>query len=193
MVITVKDKDYIVEKIYYRTKGSHNQILTEDIGAPGIEIYARYFLADNDDKKYWIKEISFPSEFYKNFPTETNCQYEIEKEYMNIIMSNFSITHNNYILSAVEAFDYFDNRLVLEYCDGYKKYKEVEPELDKGIVRNLLLEWIDILPLKNYDMNKNNILVKKEGDSVLIKMIDFADSHIRPIEKCKSLIMEITK
>ena len=193
--IIVKGRLYAIEKIFYRTKGSSGQTMVDNKNKKNIEEYAKYYLVHAGGKRYWIKQIWFPDTSYKHFPDKTNHKNEIMKEFDNIRRNDFLVNCDGSTITAIKAVDYEKDKLVTEYCEGYSRYtKHKGNGANKIIIRTLLLKWASQLKLKNYDMNKNNILIKKDGKGKIhIKMVDFADSYNKPISMCESFIRSITK
>jgi len=190
--IIVNNIKYRVDYIMYRTKGSLNQKLLEDINDPNREQHVQYYIVSKDDKQYWIKEVNFKPEAYTG---DTNCDMEVEKEYnRGRQINDVVIKIANDSISSVKYIAYEKNRVVQEYCDKYVKYSEIDLSIDyKERIRELIKVWIKQLPFNNYDMGPTNTLVKIEQGNILIKMIDLADSTDKTLEQCSKSINRMFK
>lgn len=182
--ITVDGIEYTIDGIYYRTRGSLNQTLTDQL-TPRCEPSVRYYLTSFEGQSYWIKEIDFPKRHYLR---HTSNALEARKEFERGSLSQFVHTYDLYSVQAVRYIGQQDNKVVQEYCDGYKPLKSCDiDKTEKGYIKKAISGWLDKLSISNYDMSVNNVL--KRANSIV--MIDFADSPDKPITKCKKLLEKI--
>ena len=174
--ITINKIEYNIIKRFYRTRGSANQILTDDKNKlKRIEDRVSFYLANNKNNKFWIKEVNFNPEDYIG---NTGNEIEVRKEFQRgEQINNLFIEKKQDNISSVKYLDYEKNVLVQEYCDKYVRYGTILlTEKQKERIIDLILLWLSEITIENYDLSKNNTLIKVLNDSISIKMVDLADS-----------------
>jgi len=174
--ITINKIEYNIIKRFYRTRGSANQILTDDKNKlKRIEDRVSFYLANNKNNKFWIKEVNFNPEDYIG---NTGNEIEVRKEFQRgEQINNLFIEKKQDNISSVKYLDYEKNVLVQEYCDKYVRYGTILlTEKQKERIIDLIRLWLSEITIENYDLSKNNTLIKVLNDSISIKMVDLADS-----------------
>lgn len=164
-VISFDNRDYRIVKTIYRTIGSADQLLTT---AKGDKTEPRriFYIVECGDKLFWVKEYINPAAYH-----------DIDYEFAETKRLHSTTPMGLHEISTPKMFCVENGRILMEYCDGYKKIHEVPlnpPQRD--VVRSLIAKWIKEHPdVHNYDMCANNILVRKENISGIlsVRLIDF--------------------
>ena len=154
----INGRSYNVLTEMYKSIGSVNQILT-DKPIENVEKRRRFFIVERNDVKFWVKQrlgienvASLIAEFYR-----------MKKYYRKLIIGNV-------IVRPVVAYEQEDDYLLMEYLEGYVRSTEYD---NKDLVINSIKKWIEYTNIDCFDAHMNNFLVKEEGGSIDIALVDF--------------------
>jgi len=119
-------------------------------------------LVSRHNKLFWVKEY-----------TQPDYGHSITYEFEETSKLHYPTTVDGNSIRTVRMISVNDNRLLMEYCDGYVKLRDAKLNLDqRKMVTKLISKWIDEHDVHDYDMCENNIMVKAESNLSLI-LIDF--------------------
>ena len=159
--IVLGGKQYIVFKTLYRTKGSSQQHLTTTKNH-NTEHRRTFYIVSRNGSMFWIKEYTQPSYGH-------SILYEFD-ETIRLFDTTMIGEHR---IKPVRMIAVDQNRLLMEYCDGFVKLIEARlTSNEQQIVYNLIFKWIHEHDVHNYDLCGNNILIKINGN-IDIRLIDF--------------------
>lgn len=160
--IVFNGKVYVVKQTFYRTIGSFQQQIVSVKGSK-TECRRTFYVVERDRQLFWVKEYTKPAPYH-------DINYEFTETQR--LHSSTYIGSNE--IQTVKMFDVENNRLLMEYCDGYVKLHEMPLTLpQQTIVGRLVGKWLQEHPdVHNYDMCGNNILIKING-GISIRLIDF--------------------
>ncbi len=160
-IISFDNKNYIVCNVYHRTIGSHDQRLLPYV-TDRTEHRRTFGVVSRQDKLFWVKEYTQPDYGH-------SILYEFEET--SKLNSPTAIGGNT--IRTVNMISVQGNRLLMEYCDGYVKLRDAKLSIgQKKTVSQLISKWIDEHEVHDYDMCKNNIMIKVDSNLSLI-LIDF--------------------
>jgi len=168
-VMSFDNADYRIVKTIYRTIGSGGQLLTETKDKR-TELRRTFYLVSRDGELFWVKEY-----------TGHVHSWDIDYEFAETKRLQSTTPVGLHEISTPKVFCVENGRILMEYCDDYKKLNEVSlngPQRD--VVRSLLEKWIkEHSDVHNYDMCANNILVRKENISgiISVRLVDFEFSE----------------
>jgi len=154
--------DYYVSKNLYRTKGSHNQIITEDNTLGNLEKDTVFYIVERESKKYWVKE-------------HITDLRSIEVEWETCAKHQYSRCYpDNSTFNTVKFFDKNENAILMEYLEGYENLAQVSLNaLNKYKLCKMLYDFIEDTNLVEYDLSFNNVMLKINTNKIDVKLIDF--------------------
>lgn len=160
--VVFDSKVYRVQQSLYRTMGSFQQRLVS-ISGDRIERRRAFYVVERNQQLFWVKEYTKPEPYH-----------DIEYEFAETQRLHSATCVGSDEIRTVQMFGVENNRLLMEYCDGYVKLHEMSltPQ-QQGVVSQLIAKWLQEHPdVHNYDMCSNNMLIKING-SISIRLIDF--------------------
>jgi len=161
-IIKFNNVDYCVHKVFYRSKGSRDQILTEKLDSR-TEERRTFYLVRRNGNYYWVKEYTKPDYGH-------SIKYEYE-ETARLRTPSLLGYHN---ISTVEMIALEDNRLLMEYLNGYEKLlKSQLSQTQKLLIKELIKLWIKEHDVHDYDLCANNIMIKISKLCISLRLIDF--------------------
>jgi len=177
----IDGKDYKIKTTLYRTKGSHNQSLGDELPDDrAIETRRRFYIGERNGRKYFIKEYSDKDygSGELNFPK--NIEYEFNET--KKLRGSIEVDGGEIDVPRVVAME--DNKIVFEYLEGYKKLaNQAFNEWGHETIQTLVRAWVSEKPVRNYDLCNNNIMYLSDGESISLRMIDFEMSASRNPKK----------
>ena len=161
-IIQFDNKDYTIKKILYKSRGSKNQILTQEKNEK-TENRRTFYLVERNGIKCWVKEY-----------TDSDYGYGIEYEFnetRRLLLPSLMGLHE---ISTVHVFTIEKNKILMEYLEDYHKFNPmVLNHIQRLLIKGLIEKWIKEHDVHDYDMCNNNTMIKISKKNISIKLLDF--------------------